>query len=426
MVSHSEVIGRFERDLGPLQRRSAMPRRRHHRQWPKLNPAAYWGIFGDIIESIEPFTEADPAAMLATLIAYTGHACGPRSYARAEGAMHPPSEFFLIVGKSAVSRKGTSEARIRQFFDKVMPEWTSDQLIHGGLSSGEGLIALVRDPDDETGQKTRPRCIFESEFGRTLRAISREGATLAPVIQQAWDGKQLNTLTKNVMRTGPAFVTVLGHIVEEELMRRLQQTDAISGFGNRFLYVLATRSKSLPEGDQDPDVGELDTELRVAIEAAKSGGVLKRTPAASEQWHDVYDDLLDEDRAGLFGAVTSRATPHVLRLASIIALANKSQVIDVAHQSAALAFWKYSEDSSRYIFAEFSGDRVADEILRALMQYGELSNTEISERFKRNQPAAKLSDSKTLLVDQGLAVWGESEGTDGRTIQILKLAEGSS
>jgi len=48
-------------------------------KWPApLNSAAFYGLAGDIVRTIEPHTEADPAALLVQALVTFGNAAGSK------------------------------------------------------------------------------------------------------------------------------------------------------------------------------------------------------------------------------------------------------------------------------------------------------------------------------------------------------------
>jgi hypothetical protein len=56
----------------------------------------------------------------------------------------------------------------------------------GGLSSGEGLIAQVRDPledNDTQASADKRRLVVEPEFAQTLKVLAREGNTLSAIVR---------------------------------------------------------------------------------------------------------------------------------------------------------------------------------------------------------------------------------------------------
>src|SRR5262245_20839313 len=117
-----------------------------HRSRPAaLAPEAYHGIAGEIVRTIEPETEADPAALLFQFLAAVGNAFGAGSFVRVEDDRHPPRLNVVGVGRTAKGRKGASWGRVKRLLEAVAPEWVGSR-VASGLSSGEGVIYEVRDP----------------------------------------------------------------------------------------------------------------------------------------------------------------------------------------------------------------------------------------------------------------------------------------
>src|SRR5262249_36321669 len=159
--------------------------------WPTLRPEALYGLAGEIVRTIEPHTEADPAAVLLHILAMAGNAVGVAPHAIVSGHEHRANIFGLVVGRSSESRTGTSASYPRQLSARAEPEWRRE-CVSMGLSSGEGLIEPVRDlttKEIDDGSKPRDRRLFalESEFGRLLKTMTRDGNILNPVLRQAWD-----------------------------------------------------------------------------------------------------------------------------------------------------------------------------------------------------------------------------------------------
>ena len=120
------------------------------RRWPDaLAPEAYHGVAGEIVQMIEPNTEADPAAiLLQTLVAF-GAFVGRMPHVRVEGDRHFANLFLVVVGGTSKGRKGTSWGRVRQIFERT-GGWKPTV---SGLSSGEGLKYNVRDAVEKTRQR---------------------------------------------------------------------------------------------------------------------------------------------------------------------------------------------------------------------------------------------------------------------------------
>jgi len=391
--------------------------------WPHpLAEDAFYGLAGDIVRTIEPHTEADPAALMIQLLTTFGNVVGREAHFMVEATPHHPNLFAVVVGDTAKSRKGTSWGHIHSFFEPVDDLWIQER-IQNGLSSGEGLIWAVRDGlgKDDIGVNDKRLMVVEGEFASTLRVLKREGNTLSAVMRSAWDTGTLNTLTKNSpARATGAHISIIGHITRHELLRYLDDTEAGNGFGNRFLWGCARRSKCLPEGGRIHEVNltPLTDRLSEAIKFARKAGRIEFDEETRRLWHKVYPDL-SEGKPGLLGAMIARAEAQVIRLSVIYALLDLSTVIQKEHLEAALAVWQYCEDSCRYIFGNALGDPVADSLLKALRDKkpNGMTRTDINKMFKEHRQANQIDRALRLLEELGSAK-RESQETGGRPSEV--------
>jgi hypothetical protein len=373
------------------------------RPWPQMEKAAFIGLAGEFVRVIEPHTEADPVSLLIEFLLAYGNVIGRRPHCTAEADYHAFNENAVLVGNTAKGRKGSSWGHVRRVCERVDEVW-ADERILSGLSSGEGLIANVRDAKGEdAGVSDKRLFVIEQEFSSTLRVLNRDGNTLSAMLRQAWDGGTLQTLSKNSpMKASGAHISILGHITGDELLRHLHETEAGNGFGNRFLWVCVRCSKELPEGGKVElsDLNALIVRLKKAVDFARAQDEIRRDEQARRLWHEVYHDL-SEARPGLLGHMVARAEAHVMRLSGLYALLDQSPVVGIEHLDAALAVWQYCEASARYIFGDSLGDAVADDILAMLRASGQtgMSRTAISEHFGRNKPAAELSRALAKLLE---------------------------
>jgi hypothetical protein len=94
-----------------------------------------------------------------------------------------------------------------------------------------------------------------------------------------------------------------------------------------------------------------------------------------------------------------------MRVACVYALLDYSAVVEEAHLRAALALWKYCEDSAKFIFGDSLGNVLADQILTGLRKKGNegLSRTEISNLFQRNKDKEEIDAALVLLKKMGMA-----------------------
>lgn len=400
--------------------------------WPQPPEAtAFHGLAGDVVQMISTHTEADPAAVLSMLLAAFGNMAGASAHFLAEARQHPARIWPVLVGETAKGRKGSAWSSLRYLLDRIDPHWLA-QCTASGLSSGEGLIWAVRDPilrhkvgkeggieehiEDE-GVADKRLLTIEEEFPAVLKVAAREKNIVSDILRRAWDHGDLRTMTKNSpARATGAHITVIGHITKPDLARLLSETDALNGFGNRFLWLAVRRSKLLPEGGalHTENLEPLTFRLRQALDFARKVTLIQRSEAARALWHEVYP-VLTADRSGVWGALTSRAEAQVMRLALIYAVLDCSPQIEVAHLQAALAFWQFCDRSTRFIFGESLGDRVADRILDELRCAGSggMTRNELRELFSRNLTAVQLDAALALLHRLGPARWSKEPRPGG-------------
>jgi Protein of unknown function (DUF3987) len=405
--------------------------------WPApMGNDAKIGIAQDFVGLVAPHSESDPASLLMQFLVAFGSACGRGPYFSAEADRHGTNLFAVIVGKTNAGRKGTSWGHVLRLFEGAEPTWKAR--VHSGLSTGEGVIHAVRDrvekSDDgeikivDDGVVDKRLLVVESEFSSVLKVATRQGNTLTDILRCAWDGRRLQTMTRNSpLLATDSHISIIGHITPNELNRLLTDTDAANGFGNRFLWVCAKRSKMLPEGGR-PDtraMAELTGHVAESLRFAQMVGELRRDAAARTVWHEVYGRLTD-DRPGLLGAMTARAAPIVMRMATTYALMDMSAEITTDHLRAALAVWDYCEQSASVIFGDRMGDPTADTILASLAQAGEIgmSRTDITNLFTRNVPAPEIERALASLQRHGRAYATSSAipGRAGRPAQVWKAA----
>lgn len=402
--------------------------------WPVLKDEARHGLVGDYLLALDGATEADPVGILVSQLVAFGSCVGRSPRFQVEGDFHHVNEFAVTVGQSSKGRKGTGLGRALAPLQTADPEW-HDHLIVSGMSSGEGVIWLVRDPitmsepvkdkgtitgyqmvTKDPGVEDKRLLVTETEFAQVLKVLRREGNTLSPIIRQAWDRGSLRAITKNSpAKATDAHVSILGHISRPELQRCLSDTEMFNGFANRFLWVLVKRHQFLPEGGDVVDVVRINDRMAQAVTQAKTVTNMTRSPEARQVWRQIYSELT-ADRPGLYGAVTGRAEAHVLRLSMLYALLDGQSVIAVDHLQAALALWSYCDESARIIFGESEaegGDALEQQLLALIRQTPGINRRGLHQALGGHVNGTVLVAALAKIRDNGL-VRCEKVSTGGR------------
>ncbi len=379
--------------------------------WPgALHRAALAGFAGEVVGGLLPYTEADEAGLLLTLLAAVGNMTGHRAWWEVSGQRHGLRVWPVLVGATARGRKGTTWGTLSPVLAVAAPDWFR-ACVSTGLSTGEGLIAALSDPEEgKDGEAARERdkrlFLIEEEFGGTLAVANREGNTLSAVVRKAFDGGPLATLTRTApLRAAGGHVTIVGHTSADELRANLRTMEIANGFANRFLFTCVRRSKLLPDGAALPPalVSRLASGLRDRLMMLPHDGrAFVRDRRAARLWREAYP-LLTSEQTGIVGAVAARGEVHVMRLAAIYAVLDGRWVIEEADLDAAIGVWEYVLDSARWTFVTRSGDGVADLLLQALAN-GPLTSAQVFHLFHRKVSAARIETAVRSLIEAGVVV----------------------
>lgn len=402
---------------------------------PKVPPAAWHGAIGDAVREIAPTTEADPVAVLASLLALFGALVGDTPFVRVGGVRHPARIWPLVIGKTGSGRKGTSLAEARTFvrgWSTYAENYVGHRLV-SGLSSGEGLlsalgaVAAVAAASEKKGlADAQPEAIapdgrltvVESEFARVLAAAKREGNTLGPILRQLWDEGQAAILTRAAPLTvNGAHLTVIAHVTPRELRLRLAESDLAGGTVNRFLLIASERPHLLAHDIVQAQVDRMAKELGEAVETARwATREVRRDRAANQLWTEVYAALCADEPDGSLGAVLARGPAYTMRLALVYALADGASAISPDHLMAGLAVWHYASETARLVFADTTRrndiDRLRDFIAGA---GGGRTRNEIYNLFGRNKSGAEIDELLADLENRG-DVGTETESSGGRPV----------
>jgi hypothetical protein len=386
------------------------------RTWPDAPPAMFHGLIGELAHAVEDISEADPAAIVGSLLAYSGAVVGKEPYLSVNGMQFRPSLFVALVGPTADGRKGTAAAVARQVMQLAAPDAVAD-LCRSGFGSGEGLVTFL------AAAPGRHLLIEEEEFGGLLTAARRDGSTLSPIVRKLWDGQPL----ANVVKDGEAVADdyhacLLGHITPSELEAKLAAVEQETGFANRFLLVASHRRFRIDWDCEGDSSAFLRDRLRKPAEALgrhldkAPAGPMRASGSGWEAWLEHRER--SDDRW-----MRSRRAAHLGRLALVFALADGSAEVTGEHIAAAAAMCDYSEATAAWVFGPLSGDPLAKRVLDIVSKEPEgVTLTELQGHFGNHLQKPQRDRVVQQLVKEGLIV-RRYEGTRGRSRVRLMIAE---
>ena len=173
-----------------------------------MGEAAFQGIAGEIVRIVEPVSEASREAILAQFLVAFGNLIG-RGPHRKQAGIHRLNEFVVLVGETAIARKGTSWNATQTLLSAINEEWLATRM-RDGFQSGEAIVHSVRDTLYGTipvnkrkagkadkaentildlGVDDKRLLIVEEEFARLLIVASRPGNTLSSTLRKRGTAK---------------------------------------------------------------------------------------------------------------------------------------------------------------------------------------------------------------------------------------------
>jgi len=415
---------------------------------PIINEKAFFGIVKDFIDISSSNSEASKVAIAANVIAHFSAMIGRRAYQWIGDNVIHCRPFFLLIGKTGKSRKGTSEhlplrvsKRVDEIFKEKFPNYQSLNIHGGGLSSGEGISYAIRDASDkgdDPGVEDKRLLVIEPEFANTLANCKRETSTLSATIRNVFDGRDLAPLTKNNRtRASKPHVVILAHITKLELNAKSSILEISNGLLNRFLICAIAREKlvALPSKTPDEKINMLANNLVGIME------FIDQQPKDSNQavevcmnqeaevlWVKAYPRL-SNDRDGHIGALMARVEVYARMLAMIFCLLDKKIVIEVSHLEAAFYWIAYVESSIMYLFNDVNKQKelndtenLSQRILNLFKTQESLSKTEINKAFNGHIKSKEIEHALSFLLNLSPPpILQIIEKTGGKDKYIFKL-----
>lgn len=390
--------------------------------WPELRDDAMLGLAGEHVRLWDRHTEAHPPAVLHLFLATTGCWLGNGYWVGGGNTRHAPKVWPITVGDSSTGAKGTAVAVTKAHWNVLNRRFLEFNTA-SGLSTGEGLIRVVRDAngddpnakDFDEGVHDKRIWVDAPEFVGVLEKSRREGNSLSATLREAYDDQVLQSMTSGspIKSTG-SHIVITPQITPAELVSKLSSTDVANGLANRFMLVCSKMSKVLPEGSM-PDSEQLrDFTARVDGQRAslfrrtQGKHEFTRTDAARKLWIAEYERRFEERRNDKgdspVKSLLARWHANSARMSVIYAALDAELVIDEPHVRAALAAWDYVEDSTRWIFGSVAGDRDLGRLIEYIREEPEgRTRKQINvELFQRH----KTEDELNALIEKLMALGG--------------------
>lgn len=426
-----------------------------HRNAPDADPACLYGLIGDVARAGSEGTETNAVAIAANFMAYLSCAVGRGVYLPIGNTRHHARLFCLHIGRSGRGRKGDAVSLVLSI-DQVLREMNeafAPQVHRGGLSTREGLVALMHDGyrqgrQDVPAIEDKRLWVVESEFANVLHQGRRDGNTLSAALRDCWDGVDLKPATKsNRLYASDPHVCLSGAISPSELMGLMSARDLTNGFANRFLMIWAERSRMLPFPKETPQavvehLARRTLEVLAFVHADRHDERehlrMELSPQAQWRYAQLYRGELNNGLGdGTVDALLERRAPMLLRLAMLMALTDLQIRIDTPHIDAAIAWIRHTTASVRFVFVSAAEEaklaqvlELSNRVLAFLRERGQATRSQISaECFRGKVPKARIDACLEHLLSatppKVSVQWSErADGAPGAPLRVYRLVAG--
>jgi hypothetical protein len=208
----------------------------------------------------------------------------------------------------------------------------------------------------------------------------------------------------------------------------MSEKDAANGLANRFLYFFAERRGVVPfpQPTPEPVVNDLVRRAAEIIRWAWQNSTAMRLDGEAKVLYEQFYRSFHRSQRQSGGIervkqLCERHPPYALRMATLFAITDRTEIVRAEHMRAALAWVRYSADSIRFLFAQGAAARPANEatalgekILALFSGDAELTRTEISNRLHRKCSAEQLDNAIQPLLMNGQLELDECPRTDSR------------
>jgi Bifunctional DNA primase/polymerase, N-terminal len=236
-----------------------------------------------------------------------------------------------------------------------------------GISTGEGLVELIRDPGIKAGNhgpvadpgvETKVAFLNLEELGGVLAVSTRPGATLSTMLRTAFDCKPLELINKtSPLRCAQPYVVLAAGCTPAEFMGKLfakgdTAYSADNGLANRFFCVWVMRDRIEPDPQPTPGLAAMMDAIARNIlrvyEVLKPNGPFLSTPIDfSAQAKALYGRwyVENETRAATSAnaaKLIKRKVVHMWKIAGVLAMMNGEFEISAGALEAAIAWVDYA------------------------------------------------------------------------------------
>lgn len=383
---------------------------------------------GEYVLANDPHTEADKDAVYMQAFEIFANFLGPKLTFRLNNTVLRPNGYLMIVGNTALARKGTSYNDAAEPFNCHAD---SHDYMHArvvkGVSTGEGIVSYVADKGE--GVEDGRLLLYLPEFHKVMTLLKRPDNILSSVLREAYDGMELSIPTKtNPLHATNAHISIVSHTTAGEFTRTASTVDFENGLFNRMCFIWVTDGKVLPHPGRvnelvTKNLGKILADAQEWVHNEGAGRELSWSYAAEAFWSDYYVRTRVTSNDPFIDTLTARAPVHIIKTAMRHAALDQSETIELIHLERAIAIWdRCCESAIRLVRTRNPDSDDRQRLLQAIHDKGSMTRTECYELFR----GARMATDINGFLDYWLAEEKLSSGRAKRgkeSVQVFTPAK---
>ena len=290
-----------------------------------------------------------------------------------------PNLFICLYGPTGIGKSRATNATL-SLLRRSLP-WEADD--PGGVyhipspGSAEALIDAFakHESEDEDGEEVKKLVpvkgiIRFDELSTLMGRAERSGSAMKPTLMEFYDS--YNPVTHKTRGHGEVtaenhFASAITTTQPRAIRELLTQTDADSGFVNRWIFAHGARKPPVAFGREELRLDAAIRELQALFEWGKS---LAHSPArkvneygmywtpigmsreALELWSQFFHDVVTKTKENDQGNLLSRTDLAMKKIITLVAMNNQHTEIQLEDVENAIAMWDYLERSYKLLSQE--------------------------------------------------------------------------
>lgn len=386
--------------------------------------ACLTGWIGQYVQNMLPTTEAPAAFHWASAMGWVAASMGRHICIQYQKKLFA-NLFILLVGPSGRSRKDTAIGNIR---DVLMTDMTNgyefrrpEPHVSGDVQSSEGIIDVLKSLEDDN--RLPNLFLYLSEFSKMMGNVMRAGtSTISPVLTELYDCPPFQGTsgrTKHV-RVALPYVNIMAATQPDILTGLFRSEDMVSGFANRWLYVLGdgTGPKAWPPPVDRAWMNAVHYRMVESIDSFKrdDGTPFVMMPSAEvlDWWEPWYNEKYPQ--LGLSpeeAAMCIRHAPMMWKIGMMYAALDGSTVMEMKHITPARIAIEWMWDSIRPLMANWGrtiDGQIEVRLVAVLTKKGALKRYMIHQQCSsRRWSTADVNRVIAAMLTAGLLEQGQDE-----------------